>query len=71
MGIDVTTLRGRRAVNRWERTPVGDVFERLIWSYPDKVAITGWAGAFGEQQFARVTYRAADACANRLAHAPR
>jgi hypothetical protein len=24
--IDVTNLRGRRAVNRWERTAVGDVF---------------------------------------------
>lgn len=30
--IDVETLRGRRAVNRWERTSVGDIFERLTWS---------------------------------------
>jgi hypothetical protein len=30
--LDVTTLRGRRAVQRWERTSVGDVFERLTWS---------------------------------------
>ena len=37
--IDVETLRGRRAVHRWERTSVGDVFERLTWSRPDQVAI--------------------------------
>ncbi|NKQ55455.1 AMP-binding protein [Amycolatopsis sp. K13G38] len=67
--IDVTTLRGRRAVNRWERTSVGDVFERLTWSYPDKVAITGRPGAYGEDRFASVTYRQADEIANRLAHA--
>lgn len=27
--IDVTTLRGRHAVHRWERTSFGDVLERL------------------------------------------
>lgn len=69
MELDVTSLRGRRAVHRWERTSVGDVFERLTWSYPDKIAITGWAGAFGEDQFREVTYRQADAYANQLAHA--
>jgi acyl-CoA synthetase (AMP-forming)/AMP-acid ligase II len=67
--IDVTTLRGRRAVHRFERTSVGDVFERLTWSYPDQVAITGWEGAYGEEAFARVTYREADETANRVAHA--
>ncbi|HWC78426.1 MAG TPA: AMP-binding protein [Pseudonocardiaceae bacterium] len=67
--IDVTTLRGRRAVNRWERTSVGDIFERLTWSYPDKVAITGRPGAYGEDRFASVTYRQADEIANQLAHA--
>ncbi|WP_226363797.1 AMP-binding protein [Pseudonocardia abyssalis] len=67
--IDVTTLRGRRAVHRWERTSVGDVFERLTWSYPDKTAITGWAGAFGEERFAAVTYRQADEVAGQVAHA--
>ncbi|MFC4946489.1 AMP-binding protein [Pseudonocardia sp. GCM10023141] len=69
MDIDVTTLRGRRAVHRFERTSVGDVFERLTWSYPDKVAVAGWAGAYGDEAFARVTYREADEAANRLAHA--
>ncbi|QYN22608.1 AMP-binding protein [Amycolatopsis sp. DSM 110486] len=67
--IDVTTLRGRRAVNRWERTSVGDVFERLTWSYPDEVAITGRPGAYGEERFASVTFRQADEIANQLAHA--
>jgi acyl-CoA synthetase (AMP-forming)/AMP-acid ligase II len=67
--IDVETLRGRRAVQRWERTSVGDVFERLTWSRPDQVAISAAEGAYGEAQFASVTYREADRAANRLAHA--
>ncbi|MFJ1767733.1 AMP-binding protein [Amycolatopsis sp. NPDC088138] len=67
--IDVETLRGRRAVNRWERTSIGDVFERLTWSRPDQVALSAAEGACGEEQFASVTYREADQAANRLAHA--
>ncbi|MDQ0381516.1 AMP-binding protein [Amycolatopsis thermophila] len=67
--IDVANLRGRRAVNRWERTSVGDIFERLTWSYPDKIAITGRPGAYGEERFASVTYRQADEIANQIAHA--
>ena len=66
---DVTTLRGRRAVQRWERTSVGDVFERVTWSYPDEVAIAAAPGAYGEERFAHVTYRQADAICNQLAHA--
>ncbi|MDN5857258.1 MAG: AMP-binding protein [Pseudonocardia sp.] len=66
---DVTTLRGRRAVHRWERTSVGDVFERVTWSYPDEVAITAAPGAHGEERFARVTYRQADTICNQVAHA--
>ena len=46
--IDVTSLRNRRAVNRWDRVSVGDLFERLIWSYPDKEAIVAWEGAFAD-----------------------
>lgn len=67
--IDVSTLRGRRAVNRWERTSVGDVFERLTWSYPDKTAIIGPDGAFADERFRAVTYRQADEIANQVAHA--
>jgi acyl-CoA synthetase (AMP-forming)/AMP-acid ligase II len=67
--IDVATLRGRRAVNRWERTSVGDIFERLTWSHPDKVALASADGACGDDRFATVTYRQADEIANRFAHA--
>ncbi|MCW0215594.1 MAG: AMP-binding protein [Pseudonocardia sp.] len=67
--IDVETLRGRRAVNRWERTSLGDVFERLTWSYPDQVALEGRPGGYGEERFAALTYRQADEAANRLANA--
>lgn len=66
--FDVTTLRGRRAVQRWERTSVGDVFERLTWSYPDQAAIIGRPGAYSEERFARVTYREADRIANQVAN---
>jgi acyl-CoA synthetase (AMP-forming)/AMP-acid ligase II len=65
--IDVETLRGRRAVHRWERTSVGDLFERLTWSRPDTPALVAADGAFGE--FPSVTYREADAAADRFAHA--
>lgn len=67
--IDVTSLHGRRAVHRWERASVGDVLERLTWSYPDKEAIVGWHGAYGEAQYERLTYRQADVLANQVAHA--
>ena len=67
--IDVTTLRGRRAVNRWERTSFGDVLERLRWSRPDQVVLAGAPGAYGEPEFAAVTPRHGDAVANRFAHA--
>ncbi|WIV56258.1 AMP-binding protein [Amycolatopsis nalaikhensis] len=67
--IDVETLRGRRAVHRWERTSIGDVFERLTWSRPDQVALASADGAHGEDRFAAVTYRQADEAANQLAHA--
>ncbi|HTU73019.1 MAG TPA: AMP-binding protein [Trebonia sp.] len=61
MGLDVTSLNHRRAVNRWERVSVGDMLERLTWSYPEKEAIVGWAGAYAHQENARLTYRQADA----------
>jgi hypothetical protein len=38
--FDVTSLYNRRAVNRWERTSVGDLTERVTWSYPDKEAVS-------------------------------
>ena len=55
MAIDVTSLNHRRADNRWERVSVGDMLERVTWSYPDKEAIIGWPGAFGDAQYERLT----------------
>ena len=69
MGLDVTSLHHRRAVNRWERVSVGDMLERLTWSFPDQEAIVGRPGAYADEAHARLTYRAADALANQVAHA--
>ncbi|MEJ8278690.1 AMP-binding protein [Pseudonocardia spirodelae] len=68
-GIDVETLRGRRATHRWERTSAGDVLERLTWSRPDQVVLTAAPGACGDGRFAAVTAREGDAAANMFAHA--
>jgi acyl-CoA synthetase (AMP-forming)/AMP-acid ligase II len=67
--LDVTSLYNRRAVHRWERTSVGDLAERVTWSYPDKEAVIGAEGAYAEPRFARVTYRQADRVANQVANA--
>src|SRR4051794_33165860 len=67
MAIDVEKLYDRRADNRWDRTCVGDVLERVTWSRPDRVAITGWAGAFATPEFERLTYREANEVVNRVA----
>ena len=32
--FDVTSLHHRRATRRWERTSVGDLLERMTWSFP-------------------------------------
>jgi acyl-CoA synthetase (AMP-forming)/AMP-acid ligase II len=67
--FDVTNLNHRRAVHRWERVSIGDVFERLTWSYPDKVALIGHPGAYADERFAALTYRQADELANQVANA--
>jgi len=69
MGVDVTSLRGRRAVDRWNRVAVGDVVERMTWSFPDRLALVGWGDAIGDPRFERVTYRDADRITNQFAHA--
>lgn len=69
MSIDVTNLTGRRATNRWDRVSVGDMWERLTWSYPEKDAIVAREGAFAYPENERLTYRRADALANRFANA--
>ena len=66
--LDVTSLHHRRAVNRWERTSVGDLLERMTWSDPDKVAITGRPGAYADEAYRSLTYRQADELANRIAN---
>ncbi|MEU0463570.1 class I adenylate-forming enzyme family protein [Amycolatopsis sp. NPDC006131] len=71
MDCDVTSLHDRRADRRWNRMAVGDVLERLTWSRPDQIAITGRPGASGGERFSRLTYRQADEAANRVAHALR
>ncbi|MCW2701741.1 MAG: fadD5 [Blastococcus sp.] len=67
MAIDVEKLYDRRADNRWDRTCVGDVLERLTWSRPDRVALTAWTGAFATPEFERLTYRQANEVVNRVA----
>ncbi len=69
MEFDVTTLRGRRSDQRWNRTAVGDLLERNTWSRPDQDAIVGAPGAY--THFERVTYRHGDEIANQVAHALR
>ncbi|HEY2519389.1 MAG TPA: AMP-binding protein, partial [Streptosporangiaceae bacterium] len=66
--LDVTSLHHRRATHRWERTSVGDLFERMTWSFPDREALVGQAGAYGHEVFHRVTYARADEFANRIAN---
>jgi acyl-CoA synthetase (AMP-forming)/AMP-acid ligase II len=65
--FDVTSLYNRRAVNRWERTSVGDLLERVTWSFPDKEAMVGADGAFADPRLRRLTYRQADQLANQVA----
>lgn len=67
--FDVTNLRNRRAEQRWNRMSVGDIFERVTWSTPDKEALIGWEGTYSAERFSRVTYREADQYANQIAHA--
>src|ERR1700710_1906837 len=68
MAIDVDSLFDRRADNRWDRTSVGDVLERVTWSRPDRVAISGWPGDCANPEIERLTYRQANEVVNRVAH---
>src|SRR5580693_5173994 len=65
--LDVTSLYNRRAVHRWERTSVGDLLERVTWSFPDKEALVAAEGAVADPRFRRLTYRQADLLANQVA----
>ena len=65
--LDVTSLHHRRATHRWERTSVGDLFERMTWSFPDREALVGQDGAYGDEAFHRVSYAQADEFAEQRA----
>jgi acyl-CoA synthetase (AMP-forming)/AMP-acid ligase II len=67
--FDVESLFGRRNDERWNRTAVGDVLERMAWSEPGKVAILADPSAVADPRYATVTYRQADELANRMANA--
>src|ERR1700728_562793 len=67
--LDVTSLHHRRAVHRWERMSVGDLLERMTWSRPDKVAITGRPGAYADERLASLSYLPADALGHQVADA--
>lgn len=67
--FDVDNLIGRRPIKRWDRVSVGDMFERMRWSYPDKEAVIGGPGAYASEKYARLTYRQADELANQVANA--
>jgi acyl-CoA synthetase (AMP-forming)/AMP-acid ligase II len=69
MGIDVASLFGRRNDDRWNRTAVGDILERLTWSEPDKIGLSAVSSAVADPHFAAVTYRQADRYANQVANA--
>lgn len=69
MNIDVERLFDRRADNRWDRVSVGDLFERMTWSYPDKLALIAAPCAIRDPGFSSMTFRQADQAANRMAHA--
>lgn len=67
--MDVTSLYNRRADDRWNRVAVGDILERLTWSQPDREAIVAQPGAFSDERFERLTYRAANDIANQIGNA--
>ena len=69
MGIDVDTLRGRRATERRNRASIGDIWERQTWSAPDALAIVAESGAVEDEALRRLTYAEADTLANQVAHA--
>lgn len=68
MGIDVSSLRGRRVTDRRNRASIGDLFERHTWSRPDAVAVLAGPDACEDPSHGRLTYGGADTLANQIAH---
>ncbi|MEW6185099.1 MAG: AMP-binding protein [Thermodesulfobacteriota bacterium] len=71
MELDITSLVNRRADHRWDRIALGDMFERMTWSCPDREALIAWEGAYANPQNARLTYQQLDKKANQFANALR
>lgn len=69
MSFDVENFRNRRNDDRWNRTAVGDIIERVTWSEPDKLALIMTGDCVVDPRYARVTYREANALINRIANA--
>lgn len=69
MPIDVESFRNRRNDDRWNRTSVGDIIERVTWSEPNKVALITTADCVVDPRYQRVTYRQANCLVNRVANA--
>jgi acyl-CoA synthetase (AMP-forming)/AMP-acid ligase II len=66
--IDVENFRNRRNNQRWNRMSVGDIFERVTWSTPDKECLVATPDATVNPKHARVTYRQAHELVNRVAN---
>jgi acyl-CoA synthetase (AMP-forming)/AMP-acid ligase II len=67
--IDVETLHGRTANNRWDRVCVGDIIERVTWSTPNKTALVATPDAVKDPQFASLTFFQANTLINQVAQA--
>lgn len=68
MDYDVTTLRSRRADARVNRLAMGDLFDRIRWSEPNRVVLTGFSGAVEHPDHTKLTAAQADDLANRFAN---
>lgn len=67
--IDVETLHGRTANNRWDRVCVGDIVERVTWSTPGKTAFVATPDAVRDPRFASLTFAEANALIDQVAQA--
>lgn len=68
MKFDVTSFYNRRATNRAERVAVGDILERVTWSFPHKEAIVALEGGYAGEKYHRVSYKVANQTANQFAN---
>ena len=69
MTFDVTSFSNRR-LHRINRLCVGDITERVLWSFPDKVALVGVGGDIcSTEKNRKLTYRQITEKANQFANA--